>query len=269
MPAQQFISHHCATPIPHVWFFAHPSLTFPASKISAFLATWSFKSQSIWVPVSPLAEQEGIISRELQIFKTMRIDHLRIHNFKGCKDREFDFPRSLDSSASGSFHVLIGENGSGKSTALDALAVALGIWHVASPSAGWRSIEPEEARLIRVEEGDQIRFDPSPSPGVSVRGEIDGFSIATNLAVEHIQPKDDERYPELEGSWDNYLLGCVNCNSTKSRITPICGGGSSQIAFRAHQRTVLTRRRPQPAHGQLTILPMGARSSVFRFWSGI
>lgn len=39
--------------------------------------------------------------------------------------------------------------------------------------------------------------------------------IATNLAVEHIQPKDDELYPELEGSWDNYLLGCVNCNSTK------------------------------------------------------
>ena len=39
--------------------------------------------------------------------------------------------------------------------------------------------------------------------------------ISTNLAVEHIQPKDDELYPELEGSWDNYLLGCVNCNSTK------------------------------------------------------
>lgn len=39
--------------------------------------------------------------------------------------------------------------------------------------------------------------------------------IATNLAVEHIQPKDENRYPELEGSWDNYLLGCVNCNSTK------------------------------------------------------
>jgi uncharacterized protein (TIGR02646 family) len=39
--------------------------------------------------------------------------------------------------------------------------------------------------------------------------------IATNLAVEHIQPKDENLYPELEGSWDNYVLGCVNCNSTK------------------------------------------------------
>lgn len=107
----------------------------------------------------------------------MRIDHLRIHNFKGFEDRSFDFPRSLDSPTPGSFHVLIGENGSGKSTALDALAVALGIWHVASPSAGWRSIDPEEARLIRVQEGDQVRFDPSPSPGISVQGQIDGHSL--------------------------------------------------------------------------------------------
>ncbi len=43
----------------------------------------------------------------------MRIDHLRIHNFKGFEDQSFDFPRSFDSSSPGSFHVLIGENGSG------------------------------------------------------------------------------------------------------------------------------------------------------------
>jgi hypothetical protein len=40
-------------------------------------------------------------------------------------------------------------------------------------------------------------------------------NIRTNLAVEHIQPKDENLYPELEGKWDNYLLACVNCNSTK------------------------------------------------------
>lgn len=39
--------------------------------------------------------------------------------------------------------------------------------------------------------------------------------IVTQLAVEHIQPKDENLYPELEGCWDNYLLACVNCNSTK------------------------------------------------------
>lgn len=37
----------------------------------------------------------------------------------------------------------------------------------------------------------------------------------TQLAVEHIQPKDEDRYPHLIGRWDNFLLACVNCNSTK------------------------------------------------------
>ena len=39
--------------------------------------------------------------------------------------------------------------------------------------------------------------------------------IATNLAVEHIQPKALPQYAALIGRWDNFLLGCVNCNSTK------------------------------------------------------
>ncbi len=37
--------------------------------------------------------------------------------------------------------------------------------------------------------------------------------IQANLAVEHVQPKDSN--PELALSWDNFLLGCTNCNSTK------------------------------------------------------
>lgn len=39
--------------------------------------------------------------------------------------------------------------------------------------------------------------------------------IQTNLAVEHIQPKGLPAYAGLIGRWDNFLLGCVNCNSAK------------------------------------------------------
>jgi uncharacterized protein (TIGR02646 family) len=39
--------------------------------------------------------------------------------------------------------------------------------------------------------------------------------IATNLAVEHIQPKNLAAYRHLIGRWENFLLACVNCNSTK------------------------------------------------------
>lgn len=37
--------------------------------------------------------------------------------------------------------------------------------------------------------------------------------IETNLAVEHVQPK--SRVPTLRTNWANFLLGCVNCNSSK------------------------------------------------------
>lgn len=37
--------------------------------------------------------------------------------------------------------------------------------------------------------------------------------MSTGLAVEHIQPK--KYAPMLIGRWDNFLLACVNCNSTK------------------------------------------------------
>lgn len=39
--------------------------------------------------------------------------------------------------------------------------------------------------------------------------------IATQLAVEHIQPKGIPQYAPLQGRWENFLLACVNCNSTK------------------------------------------------------
>jgi uncharacterized protein (TIGR02646 family) len=41
--------------------------------------------------------------------------------------------------------------------------------------------------------------------------------IETNLAVEHIQPK--SLVPALATAWTNFLLGCVNCNSSKGDTT--------------------------------------------------
>jgi hypothetical protein len=39
--------------------------------------------------------------------------------------------------------------------------------------------------------------------------------IPAQLAVEHIQPKGLPAYQGLIGRWENFLLACVNCNSTK------------------------------------------------------
>ena len=39
--------------------------------------------------------------------------------------------------------------------------------------------------------------------------------IETHLAVEHVQPK--VWHPTLRNSWDNFLLSCVHCNSSKGK----------------------------------------------------
>jgi len=39
--------------------------------------------------------------------------------------------------------------------------------------------------------------------------------IETHLAVEHVQPK--SRHARLRTAWRNFLLGCVNCNSSKGK----------------------------------------------------
>lgn len=39
--------------------------------------------------------------------------------------------------------------------------------------------------------------------------------VVTQLAVEHIQPKGLPAHAHLIGRWNNFLLACVNCNSTK------------------------------------------------------
>ena len=61
----------------------------------------------------------------------MRIDRLELRNFKKFAQATFEFSRPVNGPATaGSFHVLIGENGTGKTSILDAAAVALG--------SGWR-----------------------------------------------------------------------------------------------------------------------------------
>lgn len=39
--------------------------------------------------------------------------------------------------------------------------------------------------------------------------------LVTLIAVEHIQPKGLSAYAHLIGTWNNYLLACVNCNAAK------------------------------------------------------
>ncbi|HEY3355467.1 MAG TPA: ATP-binding protein, partial [Polyangia bacterium] len=94
----------------------------------------------------------------------MRIDRLTVQNFKKFTDQTFALHPH--------FTLLVGDNGAGKTSVLDALAVALGLWHKAAPGSNWRNILPEEIRLDPVAAGDRVLFQPRLPSKITAAGRI-------------------------------------------------------------------------------------------------
>jgi predicted ATP-binding protein involved in virulence len=100
----------------------------------------------------------------------MRIDRLELRNFKKFAAFDLNLHRQ--------FTLLIGENGAGKTSVLDAIAVALGIWLVEPPDStlmnSRRGIDPSEIRIESSRRGDRELFSEA-SGGVSIkaRGQIE------------------------------------------------------------------------------------------------
>src|SRR5262245_54909908 len=100
----------------------------------------------------------------------MRIDRLFVSNFKGFDRREFQLSQF--------FNLLVGINGTGKTSALDALAVAAGSWFLGirgyeSP----RHIWPGEVRLAARSYEDEIRFEQQYPVRVEAHGVVMGKSL--------------------------------------------------------------------------------------------
>jgi predicted ATP-binding protein involved in virulence len=98
----------------------------------------------------------------------MRIDRIRIKNFKGFEDEEFELNPRLT--------VFIGDNASGKTSLLDALAVAAGSFLLGV------DVAKHEARSIGRNEIRIKTIDGQPRPQlpveIEVRGEVNGTYIS-------------------------------------------------------------------------------------------
>ncbi len=98
----------------------------------------------------------------------MRIDRLEIENFKKFAKLALDLHPQ--------FTLLVGDNGSGKTSLLDALAVAAGIWLVKPPDStlnnSRRSILSSEIRLEPVKQGDRLQFMERRPVVVRAKGKI-------------------------------------------------------------------------------------------------
>lgn len=92
----------------------------------------------------------------------MRIDRLRIESFRGFADRELTFHPQ--------FNLVVGENGLGKTSVLEALSVAIGSWFLGVRGHDSRHIRPTDVRLVGVETPDGVRWEAQYPTVIKVSG---------------------------------------------------------------------------------------------------
>ena len=78
------------------------------------------------------------------------LETMTVSNYRCFNHLKLDF--------SPGFNVLIGDNGSGKSSIMNALATSLGTWFLGLPEVKSKDIHEEEVRVVRKREGDIVTF---------------------------------------------------------------------------------------------------------------
>ena len=171
----------------------------------------------------------------------MRIDRIRIRNFKGFKEKSLDLnPR---------FTLLVGDNGAGKTTLLDALAVASGVWLVKPPDStlagSARNILREEIRLEQKREGDRSQFYECKPVTIEAGGEIVAKPVKwlRQIRTEGSRTSNADAKAALDVIGRHYSRIRVG----DKLITPVIayyGTGRSRLPHRSCQLRPTTGRRP-------------------------
>lgn len=102
----------------------------------------------------------------------MQINYVEVRNFKGFTYKSFRLHPK--------FNLIVGRNGTGKTSALDAIAVAMGSWFLGLRGTDSRHIRPTEILLKSVDTNSEFvesRFEPQYPCEVSARGIVLGQAI--------------------------------------------------------------------------------------------
>jgi predicted ATP-binding protein involved in virulence len=106
----------------------------------------------------------------------MRINTLRLHNFKKFSDVEFVFNHR--------FTVLIGNNAAGKTSILEALSALMGSYLLGSGiNSGHTSIKKEDARTCVVESNGQVFVQPQENAYVEATGILHDTQVSWKRKV--------------------------------------------------------------------------------------
>lgn len=108
----------------------------------------------------------------------MKIDSLTVENFNGFDHREFNF--------NSKFNLLVGDNATGKTSVLDALAIALGSWFLGIQGyANVLGIDPDEVRVVAHPHRDIYSFEKQFPSRIEARGTVMGKELTWARELKH------------------------------------------------------------------------------------
>lgn len=139
----------------------------------------------------------------------MRIDKLRIQNFRNFEDRDFSLHPQ--------FNLIVGENGSGKTSFLEAAAVAVGSWFLGIRGHDSRGIRDIDVRMLRDFVEKRFRELPQYPVKVSAAGVISVINA----------------YRSEESGVVEYASSPIEKQIEWSRSLEGVGGRTTQIGARA------------------------------------
>lgn len=171
----------------------------------------------------------------------MRIDRLRMRNFKCFEDYLLELhPR---------FTLLVGDNGAGKTTILDALAVAAGIWLVKPPDSmlanSGRNILRNEIRLDMKQAGDRRQFVECKPVSITATGEIARHQVewCRQIRLGGSRTTNAEATRALRIVGDHFSRDSSGGNMP-SPVIAYYGAGRAWLSSRARGSTGLKPRGP-------------------------
>ena len=99
----------------------------------------------------------------------MKLNSIKLHNFRCFEELDVQFHPELT--------VIVGTNGSGKSTVLDAAAIAVGTFPSSFNGISNYGIKKEDARIMTFELGDSLDTQSIYPVEITARGNIEGKEI--------------------------------------------------------------------------------------------
>lgn len=158
----------------------------------------------------------------------MRIDRLKIQNFNGFESFEIEFNRR--------FNLLVGDNASGKSTVIDAIAILLDCWvcGIKGDEKGV-GIHPDYIRVEAHTYQDSHTFERKLPVRLEASGEVMGNSL--KWARERIGEKGGTKYSEARSVYGAAREAYRKVHDKEEVTLPmICSYGTERLWFESRHR---------------------------------